>query len=170
MAADRDIECAGPAVFRRRAALEERERPTVGVDAADPDVKRSVPVTVAVNVAPALGLTGGRAVRVEDGEQLVLRIGRSRRCRSESFEDVLEGAVGDELLGELVPARSHLALNDAVLGEPVLADPVEPRRVDVNRHGGQAVVMVDPMDVAGAALAGRSPRPADGTVARRRTP
>ena len=73
--------------------------------------------------------------------------------RSESFENVLEGAVGDELLGELVAAGPHLALNDAVLGEPVLANPVEPWGVDVNRYRGETLVVVDPVDVAGAALA-----------------
>ena len=57
-----------------------------------------------------------------------------------------------QLLGELVAAGPHLALHDAVLGEPVLADPVEPRGVDVHRHRRESLVVSDAMDVAGAAL------------------
>ena len=127
VAADRDVERARPGVLRRGAALEERERSAVGVDATDPDVERSVPVAVAMDVGARLGGAGRLAVLVENVERLVLRIGRRGRGPSESFEHVLERAVGDQLLGELVAARPHLALDDAVLGEPVLADPVEPR-------------------------------------------
>src|SRR4029079_13217326 len=52
---DGNIERAGPGVLRCGSALEQRERSTVGVDAANPDVERSVPVTVAVDVAASLG-------------------------------------------------------------------------------------------------------------------
>ena len=71
---------------------------------------------------------------------------------SEPLQDAVERALSDELLGELVPARTHLAADDAVVAEAVLAHPVEPRRVDVDRHRGLSVLVAHPMDVAGAAL------------------
>ena len=49
-----------------------------------------------------------------------------REQNSEPLENPVEGAVGDELLGELVAPGSHLAADDAVVAEPVLADPIEP--------------------------------------------
>ena len=71
--------------------------------------------------------------------------------RSEPLEHVLEGAVGEQLLRELATAGPHLAPHDAISGEPVLADPIEPWRVDVHRHGRLALVVTHAMDVAGAA-------------------
>jgi len=69
------------------------------------------------------------------------------------IEHLLERTFRDELVGQLVPARSHLAAYEAVLAEPVLADPVEPRRVDVNRDGGLAHLVPNAMDVPRPALA-----------------
>ena len=48
------------------------------VDPADPDVERSVPVAVAMDLAAGLASAGGPAVLVEDVERLVLRIGDRR--------------------------------------------------------------------------------------------
>jgi hypothetical protein len=39
---------------------------------------------------------------------------------------VVERTLGDELVGQLVAAGAHLAPNEAVVTEAVLADPVEP--------------------------------------------
>ena len=66
----------------------------------------------------------------------------------------MQRAVGDELggLSSLRPGE-YLPPDDAVVVEPVLADPVEPRRVDVDRDCGLALVVGDTVDVAGAALA-----------------
>ena len=80
MPADGDVERAGPGVLGSGAALEEGERPTVLVDAADPDVQRAVPVAVAVDVASGLDRTRGAAALVQDVEQLVLRIGGGVRA------------------------------------------------------------------------------------------
>ena len=76
MPADGDVERAGPGVLGAGAALEERERPSALVDAADPDVERAVPVAVAVDVTSGLDRTRASTVLVKDVEQLVLRIGR----------------------------------------------------------------------------------------------
>ena len=72
---------------------------------------------------------------------------------SETFEHVLERALGDQLVGELVAAGPDLAAHDAVLGEAVLADPVEARGVDVDRDRGLAELVADAMDVSRASLA-----------------
>ena len=71
---------------------------------------------------------------------------------------MLERALGDELVGELVPARAHLATDEAVVAEAVLADPVEPRRVDVDGDGRLSLLVAHAMDVPGAAPA-RVPGP-----------
>src|SRR5262249_27214801 len=129
VAAHGDVECSGPHVLRARPALEEDERLTIGARAADPDMERGVPVAVAVHVATPLRQAGRTAVRVEHVEQLVLRVGRSNgsRPRSETLENVLECALGEELLGELVTAGADLTPDHAVVAEPVLPHPVEPR-------------------------------------------
>ena len=92
-----------------------------------------MPVAVAMDLAARLRARRWAGRVVEDVEELVLRIGDRRRRQlrafgsgSEALEHVLERAVGDQLLRELVAAGPHLALDDAVLAEPVLADPVEP--------------------------------------------
>ena len=48
-----------------------------------------------------------------------------------------------------------MSLDDAiqaVVAEAVLAHPLEPRRVDVDRHRGLSVLVAHPVDVARAAL------------------
>src|SRR6188508_249997 len=74
---------------------------------------------------------------------------------SESLEDAVQGAFGDELVGQLVATRPYLAAHEARgVFQPVLADPVEARGVDVDRHRRLSERVPDAVDVARAALAG----------------
>ena len=77
MPANGNVERARPRVLRLRAPLEEGEQPPRLVDAADPDVQRTVPVAVAVDILAELPNAGGTTVLVEDVEGIVLGIGRA---------------------------------------------------------------------------------------------
>ena len=75
MPAHGDVERARPRVLRLRPSLEEGERPSVLVDASDPDVERTVPVAVTVDVASGFDGAGMATLLVQDVERFVLRIG-----------------------------------------------------------------------------------------------
>ena len=121
MPSHRDIECAGPAVLRGRSGAgrartgDRRRRCRRPRCAARRASRRH-------GGCRRVACSHRWACRSRPGRRTARPVDRSFPTgRSESFENVLEGAVGDELLGELVAAGPHLALNDAVLGEPVLA-------------------------------------------------
>jgi hypothetical protein len=78
VAADRRVEDQGVGVLVTTAALEGDDLAADGIQPDDPDVDRTVPVAVAVDLVAPLGPSGGGAVGADDVEELCGVLGGQR--------------------------------------------------------------------------------------------